>query len=74
LGDGGAVPRDEVLQVAVDVSVAIERSGQSGPLELMRVEVEVGFDQPARHLAGDEPIADPSAREDEEHAAALSAA
>jgi hypothetical protein len=50
--DACAAERGEVLPVAVDVAVAVERPAQAAVLELARVHVEVGVGEPGRQRVG----------------------
>src|SRR5207247_6870269 len=50
--DRRAFPRLEVLPVPVHVSVAVEGSAETGPLELPGVEPEVVLGEPAGKRAG----------------------
>src|ERR1039458_2122719 len=70
LVDWLSVPRREVLPVALDVAVAVERSAEAGPFKLVGVVVEVGFGEPRRTwLSWREPVRQPSARTDREEGA-----
>ena len=48
----GTAPRGEILPVAVDVAVPVERPAEAGVLELARVHVEVGLGQPVGQRVG----------------------
>ena len=50
--DPCSAERGEVLPVAVDVAVAVERAAQPAVLELARVHVEVGVGEPGGHRVG----------------------
>jgi hypothetical protein len=66
LGERRAVPCGEVLPVPVNVAVAVEGSGQPGAFELGRVEVQVGFGEPAGRRAGGELVGELAAGRDDE--------
>jgi hypothetical protein len=50
--DGSLPERGEVLPVAVDVAVPVERAAEPGVLELTGVHVEIGLGQPVGHRVG----------------------
>jgi hypothetical protein len=66
LSDRRPVPGGEVLPVAVDVAVAVERSGQAGPFEFGDVEVQVIRGKPAGQGVVGEVVGHAPARGDDE--------